>query len=102
MQIIRDILILPFKIKIIGINLSIEQGIFFSYRLYFLCQCLCGNRETDTKCFEHNSVVFLSKSIFISTILLSFTMLHELVMENSIILLHKIVRLVLKFFLLLI
>ena len=55
-------------------------------------------RETDTTCFKHNSVALLSKSIFISIILLSFTMLHELVMENRIILLYKIMRLVLIFF----
>ena len=46
--------------------------------------------ETDAKCFEHNSVALLLKCIFISTILLSFTMLHELVMESGIILLYKI------------
>ena len=54
--------------------------------------------ETDTTCFKHNSVALLSKSIFISILLLSFTMLHELFMENGIILLYKIMRLVLIFF----
>ena len=54
--------------------------------------------ETDTTCFKHNSVALLSKSIFISILLLSFTMLHELFMENGIILLYKIMRVVLIFF----
>ena len=54
--------------------------------------------ETDTTCFKHNSVALLSKSIFISILLLSFTMLHELFMENGIILLYKIMRFVLIFF----